>query len=87
MISRFQNDSNNRNSTYNYPFQNGCYKTRVLEPFTELYELNIILYVFNGNKEKNISLNLVELHRTDISMLKSVEQYPFCYFKTFKSPI
>lgn len=43
MMSRFQNDSYNHNSTYNHPFQNGCYKTRVLEPFIELYELNIIM--------------------------------------------
>lgn len=41
MMSRFQNDSNNHNSTYHHPFQNGCYNTRVLEPFIELYELNI----------------------------------------------
>lgn len=43
MMSRFQNDSNNHNSAYNRPFQNGCYKSRVLEPFIKLYELNICL--------------------------------------------
>lgn len=40
---RFQNDTNNHNIAYNHLFQDGCYKTRVLEPCNELYELNICL--------------------------------------------